>query len=188
MKRMRLAHGLAFSSLLIVGLFPIGLFSPDAAPKPLYTPAYSPEDIRAEFAREQKQKEYDRVEHIARKLFRSYGCRGDLAPATARSAVDLGLNIRILTALIFVESTCRTNAVSSKDAVGPTQVNWRVWHQYTRQQLLDPETNVRAGSKILAGYVRRYGLREGLHAYNGFGDPTSAYPDKVLLVAGYRVQ
>lgn len=45
-----------------------------------------------------------------------------------------------------------------------------------------------AGSKILAGYVRRYGLREGLHAYNGFGDPTSAYPDKVLLVAGYRIQ
>ena len=112
------------------------------------------------------------MEHIARKLFRSYGCRGDLAPATARSAVDLGLNI----------------AVSSKDAVGPTQVNWRVWRQYTRQQLLDPETNVRAGSKILAGYVRRYGLREGLHAYNGFGDPTSAYADKVLLVAGYRIQ
>jgi soluble lytic murein transglycosylase-like protein len=112
----------------------------------------------------------------------------DLARATARSAVDLGLNIRILTALIFVESTCRTNAVSSKDAVGPAQVNWRVWRQYTRQQLLDPETNVRVGSKILAGYVRLYGLREGLHAYNGFGDPTSAYADKVLLVAGYRIQ
>jgi hypothetical protein len=47
---------------------------------------------------------------------------------------------------------------------------------------------VRAGSKILAGYVRRYGLREGLHAYNGFRDPTSAYSDKVLLVAGYRIQ
>ena len=73
--------------------------------------------------------------------------------------------------------------MSSKDAVGPTQVNWRVWRQYPRQQLLDTDTNVRAGSKILAGYVRRYGLREGLHAYNGFGDPTSAYPDKVLLVA-----
>jgi len=186
MKRTRQAHGLAL--LMIVGLFPFGLLSPCAAPKPLYVHAYSPEDISAEFAREQKQKEYDRVEHIARKLFRSYGCRGDLASATARSAVDLGLNIRILTALIFVESTCRTNAVSSKDAVGPTQVNWRVWRQYTRQQLLDPETNVRAGSKILAGYVRLYGLREGLHAYNGFGDPTSAYADKVLLVAGYRIQ
>jgi hypothetical protein len=188
MKRTRLAHGLAFSiPLMIVGLLPFGLLSPGAAPKSLYVHAYSPEDIRAEFAREQKQKEYDRVEHIARKLFRSYGCRGDLAPATARSAVDLGLNIRILTALIFVESSCRTNAVSSKDAVGPTQVNWRVWRQYTRQQLLDPETNVRAGSKILAGYVRLYGIREGLHAYNGFGDPTSAYADKVLLVAGYRI-
>src|SRR5260370_3454965 len=146
------------------------------------------EGPRADFAREQKEKDYDRVEQIARKLCSSYGCRGDLAPATARSAVDLGLNIRILTALIFVESTCRTNAVSSKDAVGPTQVNWRVWRQYTRQQLLDPETNVRAGSKILAGYVRRYGLREGLHAYNGFGDPTSAYAEKGLLVAGDRIQ
>ena len=55
MKRTRQAHGLAFSSLLmIVGLFPFGLRSPGAAPKPLYAPAYSPEDIRAEFAREQK--------------------------------------------------------------------------------------------------------------------------------------
>ena len=187
--RTRLVHGLAFGSLLtIVSLFPFGLFSAGVAPKPLYVRAYSPDDIRAEFAREQKQKEYERVEHVARKLFSSYGCQGDLAPAAARSAVDLNLNIRVLTAVIFVESSCRMKAVSSKDAVGPTQVNWRVWRQYTRQQLLDPETNVRAGSKILAGYVRRYGLREGLHAYNGFGDPTSAYADKVLLVAGYRTK
>ena len=189
MDKTRQAHGLAVSGLLmILGFFPFGLLSPGPAPKPLCVHAYSPEDIRAELVREQKQKEYDRVEHIARKLFRSYGCRADLAPATARSAVDHNLNVRILTALIFVESTCRTNAVSSKDAVGPTQVNWRVWRQYTRQQLLDPETNVRAGSKILAGYIRRYGLREGLHAYNGFGDPTNTYADKVFLVAGYRIQ
>ena len=67
MKRTRQAHGLAL--LMIVGLFPFGLLSPCAAPKPLYVHAYSPEDISAEFAREQKQKEYDRVEHIARKLF-----------------------------------------------------------------------------------------------------------------------
>jgi len=173
---------------MFLGLFLFDLFSQGEAPKPIHAHAYSPEDIRAEFAREQKQMEYDRMEHLARKLFRSYGCRGDLAPATARSAVDLSLNIRILTAVIFVESSCRTNAVSSRDAVGPTQVNWRVWRQYSREQLLDPETNVRAGSKILAGYVRRYGIREGLHAYNGFGDPTSAYADRVLLVAGYRIQ
>ena len=55
MKRTRQAHGLAFSSLLmIVGLFPFGLRSPGAAPKRLYAHAYSPEDMRAEFAREQK--------------------------------------------------------------------------------------------------------------------------------------
>jgi hypothetical protein len=54
-KRTRQAHGLAFSSLLmIVGLFPFGLRSPGAAPKRLYAHAYSPEDTRAEFAREQK--------------------------------------------------------------------------------------------------------------------------------------
>jgi len=38
----------------VVGLFPFGLRSPGAAPKRLYAHAYSPEDIRAEFAREQK--------------------------------------------------------------------------------------------------------------------------------------
>jgi hypothetical protein len=95
LKRTSPAHGLAVSSLLvIVALFPFGLLSPVADPKPLCTRPYSPEDVRGEFAREQKLKEYERVEHIARKLFRSYGCRGDLAPATARSAVDLNLNIR----------------------------------------------------------------------------------------------
>jgi hypothetical protein len=39
---------------MIVGLFPFGLRSPGAAPKRLYAHGYSPEDIRAEFAREQK--------------------------------------------------------------------------------------------------------------------------------------
>jgi hypothetical protein len=39
---------------MIVGLFPFGLGSPGAALKRLYAHAYSPEDIRAEFAREQK--------------------------------------------------------------------------------------------------------------------------------------
>jgi hypothetical protein len=39
---------------MIVGLFPFGLPSSGAAPKRLYAHAYSPEDIRAEFAREQK--------------------------------------------------------------------------------------------------------------------------------------
>src|ERR1700747_1071870 len=63
MKGTTQAHGLAFSSLLmIVGLSPFGLLSPGAAPKPLYARAYSPEDIRAEFAREQKQEEYARVQ------------------------------------------------------------------------------------------------------------------------------
>jgi hypothetical protein len=55
MKKTRHARGLAFSSLLVImGVFPFGLLAPGAAPKPLYAHAYSPEDIRAEFSREQK--------------------------------------------------------------------------------------------------------------------------------------
>jgi hypothetical protein len=43
------------------------------------------------------------------------------------------------------------------------------------------------GASILASYVHRYGLKEGLHRYNGLGNPSSEYSDKVLIVAGIRV-
>lgn len=158
---------------------------PGEAPKALKPQTYTEADIRSGILQDRKQSQYVRMERAASKLFRSYGCKADLAPATARAAVDLGINIRVLTALIFVESSCRKDAISNADAVGPMQINHRVWRTYSREELLNnPELNITVGAEILSSYVRRYGLKGGLHAYNGFGDPTSEYGDKILQVAG----
>ena len=48
------------------------------------------------------------------------------------------------------------------------QVNARVWHENT-ESLKDPDYNIQVGTRVLGSYVHRYGLREGLHRYNGMG-------------------
>ncbi len=160
-------------------------------PPAIKVKAPTPESITSQFKAEQKQKQYARAARQARWLFKSYGCNGELADSVGRSAVDLHLDVRVLTALIFVESTCRKNVISrvhgKEIAVGATQVNYRVWKKYTREQLLNPEINIAYGSEIFASYVRRYGLREGLHHYNGLGDAGDGYAMRVLTVAGYSV-
>jgi len=123
---------------------------------------------------------------VARRVFKRNHCRPDYAELVARYALENGLSTRVLAGLIFVESSCRPGAVSKSHCYGLTQVSPRTW-KYPVRDLLNPELNVQIGAKILAGYVHRYGLREGLHAYNGFGDPTDGYARKVLTAAGYQV-
>jgi hypothetical protein len=61
-----------------------------------------------------------------------------------------------------------------------------VWH-YSQEELKNPNRNLEIGASILASYVRRYGLKEGLHAYNGFGNRTDEYSTKVLTAAGILI-
>jgi soluble lytic murein transglycosylase-like protein len=97
-------------------------------------------------------------------------------------AVDSRLSARIVAAIVFVESSCRADAVSKKGAIGLVQVNPRVW-RYSRRELQDPYTNLQIGARILAGYIRGHGLREGLHRYNGLGDTSDDYSERVLEAA-----
>ena len=124
----------------------------------------------------------ERATTDAARLYRRLGCSTQYAELTARNAVENRLPVRILVALVVVESSCRSNAVSSKDCVGLTQINPRIW-KHSRSELLDPEKNVEIGAKILADYSRRHGLREGLHRYHGLGDDGQAYINRILVLS-----
>lgn len=148
----------------------------------------TPEGLGAQVAAEWRQRDYDLAEELAASVFHHHGCNDEFAEAVAHNALDNRIPVRVVAAVIIVESTCRPGIVSSEGAVGLMQVVPRVWH-VPDYQLKDPEFNIQKGTEILTAYIRRHGVREGLHRYNGIGEGCdacdSAYPDKVLTVA-YR--
>lgn len=169
-------------ALLALAIF---AYSPGPEPPAIKVAAPTPESIKAQVESEHKQVQYDNAEEVAARVMRRNGCSDEYAEAIAHSAVDNGLSARVLASLAFVESTCRANAVSGRQSVGLLQVNPKVWH-YTNAELVNPYLNAQIGGRILAGYVHKYGLKEGLHHYNGMGDPTDDYSTKVLTHAGLQ--
>lgn len=150
-----------------------------------FTEAYLNDQILAQA----KQSQYDAAEETASRIFKQNCGDDEYAELVAHASVDKKLPVRIVSALIVVESTCRANVTSSEGAVGLMQVSVRTWH-VPADWLKDPEYNIRKGTDILASYTAAHGIREGLHRYNGLGVGCDAcdgqYPDKVLLIAGYR--
>lgn len=139
---------------------------------------------------EQKQRDFIRATLAATWLYEANGCDPWLAERTARYAIATGLPVRIVAADVVVESSCRPNVVSPKGAVGLTQVMPGVWN-VTREELLDPDRNLEVGTQVLAGYVHRFGMREGLRHYLGTGATDGStdgysYADHVLTVAYQR--
>jgi hypothetical protein len=159
------------------------------APAPIKVQAPSPEQIKQQVIAEKRAVEYARVERAAVKMYRSLGCSTELSGATARAAVDMGVSVRLLSAVLFVESSCGRLLIGATGDVGPAQINWRVHREHTREELLrDKELNCHVGARILAANVRKFGVREGLRHYNGIGSPDHptgyGYADRVLSKAG----
>lgn len=156
------------------------------APPPIKVVAPTEVQIKEQFKREQEARRIARrvawETSAARAVYRANGCRlaerDGLSVLTGRAAYEYGVSARLLAAVIFVESSCNPRAVSGKDSIGLMQVNPRVWGH--RDQLSDPAFNVDLGTKILASYIHHHGLVEGLHHYNGLGDPSDSYARKVL--------
>jgi soluble lytic murein transglycosylase-like protein len=146
---------------------------PGEAPKPIQV---VPVDAR--------QIAYGVATASAARVLRSNGCSDRYASLAGRAAVDEGIQADVVAGVIVVESSCDPLAISPAGAVGLMQINLHVWH-ISRRQALDPETNIRIGTKILVDYVRPHGLREGLHRYNGLGDDGS-YGAHVLYAANRR--
>ena len=168
-----------------ISFFYVFHYRTPSVPKPISVQMPTERSIQKDLKNEQRQKQYVQASKSAYYIYHRNHCSGELADVTGRIAVDSGVPSRLLAALVYVESSCNPNAVSGKRSIGLTQVNPLVWN-YTRAELRDPERNLRIGATILSAYVRKFGLVGGLHHYNGLGNPTNDYADKVLTAAGLK--
>jgi hypothetical protein len=134
---------------------------------------------------------------VAKVFGRTPGCADadpDLIQATAKAAIEAGLDPRIFAATIGIESSCNSYATSTRGAIGLSQVVPRIWFsKYDfagRYNLLNVDDNLHVGAQIEAGLIAEYGVEGGLRHYNGMGtlsaDYDTGYTSKILLLAGRR--
>ena len=163
-----------------------------------YVPSRAPLNVKHVgppdfFEREIRERMNAPVE-VALIFGRSTGCQDadpSLINLVAHEAVRAGVNPRVLAATVAVESQCNPLAVSSRGALGLTQVLPRVWDakfDFSRVNLLNPSDNVHTGAVIMASLIRENGLSVGVQLYNGagVGCPTcdGGYSARVLALAG----
>ena len=82
------------------------------------------------------------------------------------TAAKHGVDVRVVDALIQVESAYRSRAVSPKGARGLMQVMPTTGRRYGALDLFDPKVNVDAGVRHLKKLLSRYDLPLALAAYN----------------------
>lgn len=84
--------------------------------------------------------------------------------------------VKLLNAVIKVESKGNPKATSNKGAIGLMQVRYVVWEKELKKEgiiksrscLFKPKENVDAGRYILAKYIGHHGnLKKALNAYSG---------------------
>lgn len=179
---------LAYLCLMIIVVKAHFFFAPPASPTPVFVTSPSPEELQKDVASKIASKLFARDVANTKRVFNPYkGCHSsDLAVIITRSAHQYHVPGRIVAAVIVAESACKPQAVAHHWDMGLMQINTRIWRPHGN--LLDPQLNISVGTRILAGYIHRYGLREGLHHYNGMGDPTTTYSDKIFAIAGWRTQ
>lgn len=161
--------------------------SPLFLPRPR-TVALTPEIMERDWKNYLQQQELERVTKLASLVLSLAGCDQSLAPRIAHYSLDQNLDGRLVAAEVVVESSCDPEAISPAGATGLMQVMPKMWG-YSRRALLDPDTNLQAGTRILARHVRAYGLRDGLRFYFGVtegSDKSDEYAERVLAMAGRR--
>lgn len=164
----------------------LAYFAMTTAPPP-ETPVVrilSPVDLDNQWSAMQHAEKLLKAVKQAHSVFTKVGCHRDYSALVGQYAVLEGVNARVAAALVYVESSCNPKADDHLGSHGLTQVNIRTWRGHTVKELEDPETNIRTGLHILAGYIHRYGVKEGLHHYNGLGNPSDEYALRVLAAAG----
>jgi soluble lytic murein transglycosylase-like protein len=88
---------------------------------------------------------------------------GDLIDA---AAMRHGVDVRLVRAVVQVESAYRPNARSRKGAKGLMQLMPQTARQYAVTNPYDPASNLDAGVKHLKSLLERFELRLALAAYN----------------------
>lgn len=140
--------------------------------------------------------EVNRLARIAQ-YSAAHGIPADLAESIYDIALAEGIDPKLAFGLVSVESDFTRRAISSKGAVGLTQVmpSTAFWLQpgLDYDDLFEPDTNLRLGFRYLRMLLKQYrgDLRLALLAYNRGpgtvdrvlkrgGDPDNGYADKVL--------
>jgi soluble lytic murein transglycosylase-like protein len=82
------------------------------------------------------------------------------------TAARHGVDVRLVHALIQVESAYRSRAVSPKGARGLMQIMPSTGRQYGALDLFDPQVNLDAGVRHLKSLLERFELPLALAAYN----------------------
>lgn len=153
------------------------------------TQPYTEQYLRTEFDGEQKQREIAHQMDVSAHLFHSYNCSSVLAGPTVKYASLHHLPVALVTAVIIVESSCVDTATSRKSgATGLMQVMPGM-HGASRKALLNRETNIAVGTRVLGVLVHNYGMEEGVASYFGITPGSDAawdYADRVFRVARYR--
>lgn len=157
---------------------------------PLNAQRVGPPDF---FEREIRER-MDAPIEVALVFGRARGCQNadpSLINLVAGEALRAGVNPKVLAATVAIESQCDPLAVSSRGALGLTQVMARVWDSkfdFSHVNLLNPRDNVRTGATIMASLIRENGLRLGVQLYNGatINCPScdAGYSARVLALAG----
>lgn len=127
------------------------------------------------------------VDHLSRRFYIASEATERMVEAAYRAAAEVGLDPLLVLAVISVESRFNPIAESVMGAKGLMQIIPKYHREKLLDQggddaVLDPESNILVGSRILQEYVYRSGsLEAGLQFYNGaLRDESAQYAQKVM--------
>jgi soluble lytic murein transglycosylase-like protein len=128
------------------------------------------------------------AEFLSRRYYVAASQTGRFVALAYRAAHEVGLDPLLVLAVISVESRFNPIAESVMGAKGLMQIIPKYHHAKLQlygggeEAVLDPESNIHVGARILKEYVRRMGtLEAGLQYYNGaLWDGSAQYAQKVF--------
>lgn len=127
------------------------------------------------------------VGHLSRRYYVAGSEIGRIVGVAYRAAREVGLDPLLVLAVISVESRFNPIAESVAGAKGLMQIipkyHYAKLLRYGGEEaVLDPESNILVGTRILKEYVHRTGtLEAGLQFYNGaLWDGSAQYAQKVM--------
>jgi soluble lytic murein transglycosylase-like protein len=125
--------------------------------------------------------------HLARRFYVAREATEQVVHTAYRAGREMGLDPLLILAVISIESSFNPIAESVVGAKGLMQVIPRYHLEKLREHggedaVLDPESNILVGARILREYLGRAGtLEAALQYYNGAAaDPTARYARKVI--------